>query len=312
MPVVHELYGEVLSKSGAHRGKFQHALCPHMYGRQCDGGGNRDMARWPAEDQPLAPFFDTSVGSHIPCGVCSIRVGDKNWAVCPRRLLSFDTDQPTQLQKNLFEKLFRLVGFSSGEKVRVWSEIALRDNAAHVNYRLDYVLVSGKKPPVIVEIMTASTSGGNKKKRTDIKNAFCDSVLYAIGNIPELRESPGVNIRQVWARMASQLIVKSQIANQWGGCTVWVVQDALMEYIKSNTGLRLNEMLSSDWRRGEINVISVNIDDPNDLRLYSGPVIGKRGEACWTELLLTPALPNIDVLDGKLSSSNSIANLIVE
>ena len=67
MPVVHELYGKVLSKCGALKGKFQHALCPHMHGKQCDGGGNRDMARWPAKQQPLAPLFDPSVGSYIPC-----------------------------------------------------------------------------------------------------------------------------------------------------------------------------------------------------------------------------------------------------
>lgn len=66
MPVVHELFGKVLSKSGAHKGEFQHALCPHMYGKKCDGGGNRDMARWPAQKQPLALFFDLSVGSHYP------------------------------------------------------------------------------------------------------------------------------------------------------------------------------------------------------------------------------------------------------
>ena len=60
-----------------------------------------------------------------------------------------------------------------------------------------------------------------------MKNAFCDAVLYAAGLLDERGQSPGVNIRQVWARMASQLIVKSEIANEWGGSAIWVVQDAL-------------------------------------------------------------------------------------
>ena len=78
MPIVYELFGEVLTNPGSHKGRFQFAKCPHMGGKQCDGGGNRDMARWPATEQPLAPFFDPSVGKKngfIPCGVCSVLSG---------------------------------------------------------------------------------------------------------------------------------------------------------------------------------------------------------------------------------------------
>ena len=38
-------------------------------------------------------------------------------------------------------------------------------------------------------------------------------------------------------RMASQFVAKSQIVNRWGGATIWVVQDALTDYIASNTGI---------------------------------------------------------------------------
>ena len=250
MAVIHELFGQLLGESGAHRGSFRHARCPHMDGKQCDGGGNRDMARWPALDQPLAPFFDRSVGAqgdgYIPCGVCSV-FASQSWAVCPRRLLTFDAQQPSPEQRPLLDRVLQLGGFVSGDTVRVWSEVPLRDKASNLNYRLDYVLSVEGRPPIIVEIMTASTSGGNRAKRTDIQSAFCDAVLYAEGNLSKRAQSPGVNIRQVWARMASQMIVKSQIANSWGGCTIWVVQDALMNYIRSNTGLRLDALASSDW-----------------------------------------------------------------
>src|SRR6267154_5865536 len=57
--------------------------------------------------------------------------------------------------------------------------------------------------PNIIEIMTSSTSGGNKNKRSTIPMAFEDAL------IDQEHEAPGINYRQVWARMASQLIAKS-------------------------------------------------------------------------------------------------------
>lgn len=144
------------------------------------------MMRWPAEQQPLAPFFDPEVGSggggYIPCGVCSVRTSMTNWAVCPRRLLSFDAAQPSEEQLPLRNRVLQLAGFGNGDTVRVWSEITLRDSTG-LNYRLDYVLRSGDSPPVIVEVMTASTSGGNKSKRTDMQSAFCDAEGVSKANV---------------------------------------------------------------------------------------------------------------------------------
>ncbi|HAA27689.1 MAG TPA: hypothetical protein DCE56_08460 [Cyanobacteria bacterium UBA8553] len=53
--------------------------------------------------------------------------------------------------------------------------------------------------PSIIEIMTSSTSGGDKNARTSIPMAFEDAMLGRLHN------SPGINYRQVWARMMSQL-----------------------------------------------------------------------------------------------------------
>ncbi|MDE2790521.1 MAG: hypothetical protein OXI81_08880 [Paracoccaceae bacterium] len=136
-------------------------------------------------------------------------------------------------------------------------------------------------------------------------------MLYAEGNLQERGGAPGVNIRQVWARMASQMIVKSQIANAWGGLTIWVVQDALMDYIRSNTGLRLDDLHSPEWLTSEVNVVSANIDDPNDVRLYSGPITSRQGEACWAELLNAPIVPTADILNDKLGEANAIAEIHV-
>lgn len=272
------------------------------------------MVRWPAQEQPLAPLFDAKVGAidgFIPCGVCSIQIGETPWAVCPRRLLALEAPVASELQQPLRDHVLRLAGFGPGDSIDVWSEIALTDRTTNVNYRLDYVLRQADQPPVIVEIMTASTSGGNKRKRTDMQSAFCDSVLYVYGLRPDNGEAPGVNVRQVWARMASQLIVKSEIANSWGGCAIWVVQNSLINYIDEQTGLRLEELRSPDWRRGEVNVVSASLDDPDDLMLYSGPVHSATGGACWTDLLSAPAIPPVGVLTKNLNPDRATASFVV-
>lgn len=60
-------------------------------------------------------------------------------------------------------------------------------------------------PPLVIEVMTSSTSGGNKAKSTTIQQAFKKAIRR------EQHQAPGINYRQIWARMVSQLIVKSQI-----------------------------------------------------------------------------------------------------
>lgn len=319
MPHVSELFGLALTASGAQGRDCRQALCPHM-GKLCDGGGNRDMARWPAAQQPLASLFDPSVreegDNFIPCGVCSIRLSGgetseryRDWAVCPRRLLTFEGRGFSDAQRTLGCKILGLAGFQPGDEIGIWSEITLSDRSKNVRYRLDYVLRKGDDPPVIVEVMTASTSGGNRRKRTDIQSAFCDAVLYAHGILERRGGSPGVNTRQVWARMASQMIVKSQIANAWGGSTIWVVQDSLLDYIKSSTGLRLDALRSSDWRPKEVNVVSANINDPDDIELFAGPVQSQNGEACWSELLNAPGIPELEKLTDRLTADAAIATL---
>lgn len=94
---------------------------------------------------------------------------------------------------------------------------------------LDYVDNFPVGEPLIVEVMTSSTSGGNKDKRTTIPMAFGDALMG------RPHTGPGINYRQVWARMVSQLIVKSEAALAWGGKTIWVLQDLLVDYISSTT-----------------------------------------------------------------------------
>lgn len=132
-------------------------------------------------------------------------------------------------------------------------------------------------PLCIVEVMTSSTSGGNKKKRTQISMA-CEDALLDQSN----HNGPGINYRQVWARMVSQLIVKSQVGIAWGGVTIWLIQDVLADYISSSTALDLPVFLSNSTN--EVNILSLGYGDSientrcgsvlelNTSSLYAGPI----------------------------------------
>ncbi|MDR1230683.1 MAG: hypothetical protein LBK61_04700 [Spirochaetaceae bacterium] len=131
-------------------------------------------------------------------------------------------------------------------------------------------------PLIIIEVMTSSTSGGDKKKRTQIAMACEDAILNGMEH-----NAPGINYRQVWARMVSQLIVKSQVALAWNGKTIWLVQDVLADYISKSTALVLPEYLSE--KLGEVNILAASYGDAingktagvielKETQLYSGPV----------------------------------------
>ncbi len=140
----------------------------------------------------------------------------------------------------------------SEKKVQMVAEIngftlAQRDNQLWVD---DFP----SDPIVIVEIMTSSTSGGDKTKRTQIAMAFEDAVMRH-----HEHDGPTINYRQVWARMVSQLIVKSQVGLAWGGKTFWLLQDVLTDYISQSTALDLSRYLSK--YANEVNVLAFSYGD---------------------------------------------------
>jgi hypothetical protein len=134
-------------------------------------------------------------------------------------------------------------------------------------------------PVVIVEVMTSSTSGGDKNKRTQVGMAFEDAVLN-----PSNHNGPGINYRQVWARMVSQLIVKSQVGMAWNGKTIWLIQDVLANYISSSTALNLSKYLAK--QSDEVNILAfgygTNINNKSIIdkilplensNFYAGPIV---------------------------------------
>lgn len=152
--------------------------------------------------------------------------------------------------------------------------------------------------PLVVEIMTSSTSGGNKNKRTTVAQAFEDAILK--GN--DGHAAPGINYRQVWARMVSQLIVKSEAGVHWDGKTIWVLQDVLTDYISSSTALDLQGFLSRET--SEVNILSFSYGDAYRTErggvaelgrgeLFSGPVRppGASSEQGFQDMIRAPVVP---------------------
>ena len=319
MSVVEELFGQRLAE-GMDQAACRTAVCPFAR-TTCDGGGNRDMARVAASDPALGPFFDRHVGEraggYLPCGICSVRLPreDLVWAICPRRLLTFGLGGVADSQAALANKVFAIAGLEPDEEVSVWAEVSLMEVGAgggRFNYRLDYVLRSTRPgaAPIVVEVMTCSTSGGNRSRGTDIQGAFRRAVLFAHTPVTDPVAAPGVNIRQVWARMASQMIAKSEAANSWGGRTIWVVQDRLVDYIRKNTALPLDALHAPDWTPGEVNMLVSNLTQP--IALYSGPIRAAGGSgACWLDLLGAPHVPTLGSITRKLHEMTPVATFRV-
>ena len=80
-----------------------------------------------------------------------------------------------------------------------------------------------------------------------------------------------------------------------------------MDYIGRQSGLRLDELYSPEWQTDEVNVVAASIDDPQEIKLYSGPVHSKEGGACWTELLSTPSVPPVAALTDRLTEDRVVA-----
>ncbi len=261
MSKIYELFGyPVTDKSLGVKESRMRALCPFM-SATCDGGGNRFQSEINLSGHPeLKKFFPDM--EKVPSGICSIQLREdaEPWIICPRRL--FYPNPANEVQKILMSKC----DFPKGTQLGVWSEVKIKYKSTasqNFDYTFDYILMPIVENipvglPVIVEVMTSSTSGGNKKIRSTIPQAFEDCILQ------KNHTAPGINYRQVWARMASQLLVKSQVALAWGGKTIWVIQDLLADYISSTTALNLKDFISE--KTNEVNILSFAYDD------YRNPV----------------------------------------
>lgn len=148
---------------------------------------------------------------------------------------------------------------------------------------------------LILEVMTASTSGSDTEKGTNISAAFMNAIQGM--ECP----SPGINRRQVWGRMATQLFAKSCLAEYWGGKTIWVIQDQLMNEISQATGLFPSKLQKSTDRPNiNIAVMSYQNDDSSQVGFEyltewdSGVRIDGAGTV--TDILLPASYPPKSIL----------------
>jgi hypothetical protein len=161
--------------------------------------------------------------------------------------------------------------------------------------------------PTIIEVMTASTSGSNTEAGTDIASAFSNAILG------KAHDCPGINKRQVWGRMATQLFSKSALAEAWGGRTIWLVQDQLLKDIQRTTKLNLSDIndsnsgaicfLSMTYKEGEIGINSLRVAE------FSSKAAGLsfNGSGKCSDIFLPKSNPNkiellISVLRRELSA----------
>ena len=180
----------------------------------------------------------------LPLGICSCWVRRQNesverpWILCPKRLLALEPPCPV-----IPKEVRQLIEIKEGREVGVWRELKIRrreseaDSGRFFEYTFDFLLMelsSSGEPvgvPYIVEVMTSSTRGGG------LSEHMADVVLGRpqrhLGGVVDSIYTP--NYRQVFERMLGQFIAKSEIAEHWGGRTVWVFQDVLLDYIEQTT-----------------------------------------------------------------------------
>lgn len=177
---------------------------------------------------------------------------------------------------------------------------------------MDYVENFPIGVPSIIEIMTSSTSGGNKRKRTTIAQSFEDAIFQ------KPHAAPSINKRQVWARMASQLIVKSEAALSWGGKTLWLIQDTLADYISASTALDLNKFVAS--HTDEVNILSfayAKESSPNGIvelktdNLFAGKISSGGIEPSFQDIVKSPVCPPLSSLLSLLVSKGKPVNVAI-
>lgn len=221
-----------------------------------------------------------------------------------------DTEAPEKTFDYTFDYLVASVGRKGLKEISkdtAISETNLRKQLAEMGYTLsmqsgDYFMEEYPIGPLnIIEIMTSSTSGGNKQKGTTIQQSF----IKAIKGEPH--EAPGINYRQVWARMVSQLIVKSQIGQSWHGKTIWVLQDSLTDYISKSTDLNLSKLVSKLSK--EINILSLCFTDEKDDinclklsvdKLFAGEIPPIQSDTDFHKLLHASSIPDMESVKNKI------------
>lgn len=266
MAVIAELFGCVPSLERVLE-DWTHRWC-RFTNRPCDVTANRgdraflDLEHRSLRDDERRELLARYGPDPLPLGICSVSTQrrfeseSKPWIICPKRMLDLRSDPPV-----LPPEVRAQIPIAPGTRVRCWWEFKFASNENAIDssgvsrffeYTFDYILLPVQQdadgrvtllgPPYIIEVMTSSTRGGG----------LTEHMIDVLSTRPQrsLRghvDSPYTpNYRQVFGRMASQLYAKSEVAEAWGGRTIWVLQDVLLDYIEQTTAFRARPFEDGD------------------------------------------------------------------
>jgi len=211
----------------------------------------------------------------IPLGICTVstqrryETTSKPWIICPKRMMELRAMPPV-----ILPEVKNLIPIAPGTDVRCWWEFKFASNerseedeasGRFFEFTFDYILMpvdwsdGGDHPrlvgpPYILEIMTSSTRGGGLTEHmSDVLSLRQQRSLRGSVKSPY---TP--NYRQVFGRMASQLFAKSEVAAAWGGKTIWILQDVLLDYIQQTTAFNPTPFL--DKEDGNVNMVVYRLD----------------------------------------------------
>jgi len=149
----------------------------------------------------------------------------------------------------------------------------------------------------ILEVMTASTSGSDTENSTDMRSAFRNALLFSE------HTSPGINKRQVWGRMVTQLFAKTALAHEWNGRTIWIIQDSLLHNIELTTRLKTTDVPSDPQRNISLVIMHyfTDVDGRTEISFRStiegDAGIDFNGSDTFTDILLPKlAPPKVELL----------------
>lgn len=176
-----------------------------------------------------------------------LQYGDENTSIN----YHFDFVISPIIRNTSFSKMLNIHGVSQETDIEELKSAAKKGKYLSGKFSLEknISILPNLINPIIIEVMTASTSGSDTEAGTDIAASFTNAILGKDYNCP------GINKRQVWGRMATQLFAKSALAEAWGGKTVWLVQDQLLLNIELTTKLKVDTTIEP--RNGTVNFLSM-------------------------------------------------------
>jgi hypothetical protein len=307
--------------------------CPFT-GKTCDVSANRGDRAYFDPNGPAITDEDREIYNRLyssartPLGICTVstkrryEAEAKPWIICPKRMMELHTTPPI-----ILPEVKALIPIRQGADVRCWWEFKFassddsEDNEVagrFFEFTFDYILMEVEKtqgehprligPPYILEIMTSSTRGGGLTEH--MADVLALREQRSLRGVVKSPYTP--NYRQVFGRMASQLFAKSEAAASWGGKTIWILQDVLLEYIQQTTAFKPEPFVGRE--EGNVNMVVYRMDTnattehfelTYDKTLVGNSRVDDPIEPDFTSMLGIGHIPPLDLLKSTLERTQA-------